>query len=190
MANTIAENLRQSGQLHRYDVNILFLNGIAELTGQVADVTQRDEVLRLVHSVPGVEKVRDQLVVAKGWGITPTQLAEQPKLEPGPPPSKEPGYPQEPTPIFQAMPGALPSPAIQPPTMPPHAWPTFAPYNNYSRVAYPTIYPYNAWPFIGPFYPFPKVPLGWRSVSLKWNDGYWWYGRHATGHDWWRVRYR
>ncbi len=64
-----------------------------------------------------------------------------------------------------------------------------APYNNYSRVAYPTTYPYEAFPFIGPMYPFPKIPLGWRSVSLTWEDGCWWYGRKATGHDWWRIRY-
>jgi len=74
--------------------------------------------------------------------------------------------------------------------MPPYAWPTYAPYNNVSRVAYPELYPPQAFPFIGPMYPFPKVPLGWRSVQLKWEDGHWWYGRTATGHDWWRVRYR
>ena len=74
--------------------------------------------------------------------------------------------------------------------MPPYAWPTYAPYNNYSRVAYPEQVPYEAWPFIGPMYPFPKVPLGWRSIQLTWRDGYWWYGKYATGHDWWRIRYR
>ena len=76
-------------------------------------------------------------------------------------------------PIFQAP---APSPYdLNPPRMPPYAWPTYAPYNNYSRVAYPLAYPYNAWPFIGPCYPFPKVPLGWRSVKLELDDGYWWY---------------
>jgi hypothetical protein len=38
-------------------------------------------------------------------------------------------------------------------------------------------------------YPFPKVPLGWRSVKLTWEDGNWWYARVACGHDWWRIRY-
>ena len=78
---------------------------------------------------------------------------------------------------------------LNPPQMPPYAWPTFAPYNNYSRVAYPTCYPGDAFPFIGPMYPFPKVPLGWRSVKLQWQDGHWWYGKTATAHDWWRIRY-
>lgn len=93
----------------------------------------------------------------------------------------------EPLPLQGAPPG-FPS-AMQPPPMPPNAWPTYAPYNNFSRVAYPNLYPYESFPFIGPFYPFPKVPLGWRSVTLSWEDGNWWIGRNATGHDWWRVRY-
>ena len=73
--------------------------------------------------------------------------------------------------------------------MPPYSWPTYAPYNNYSRVAYPELYPYQSWPFIGPCYPFPKVPLGWRSVKLEWQDGHWWFSKTATNHDWWRLRY-
>ncbi len=93
----------------------------------------------------------------------------------------------DPTPIHQSGPG--PDPSLSPPPVPPYAWPTFAPYNNYSRVAYPTLYPHEQFPFIGPMYPFPKVPPGWRAVTLRWQDGYWWYGRTACGHDWWRIRY-
>ena len=78
---------------------------------------------------------------------------------------------------------------LNPPRMPPYAWPTYAPYNNYSRVAYPLAYPYKSWPFIGPVYPFPKVPLGWRSVKLQWDDGYWWFSRVGCKHDWWKLRY-
>jgi hypothetical protein len=93
----------------------------------------------------------------------------------------------EAVPSFQ---GAPPAPYdLNAPRMPPYAWPTYAPYNNYSRVAYPTAYPYNAWPFIGPIYPFPKVPLGWRAIKLEWEDGYWWYSKLMTKHDWWRLRF-
>ena len=73
--------------------------------------------------------------------------------------------------------------------MPPFAWPSYSPYPNFSRVAVPEAYPYNAWPYIGPVYPFPKVPLGWRSVKLEFEDGYWWFSRVATKYDWWRLRY-
>lgn len=76
-----------------------------------------------------------------------------------------------------------------PPRMPPYAWPTYAPYNNYSRVGYPTEYPQQAFPFIGPFYPFPKVPLGYRAIKLEWEDGHWYYGRTSTKRDYWKVRY-
>ena len=96
--------------------------------------------------------------------------------------------PPEPLPIFTA-PGGMPNPHLQPPPLPPNAWPTYAPYNNYSRVAYPTLYPYQSWPFIGPNYPFPKIPLGWRSVKLEWQDGYWWYSKHSNSHDWWTLKY-
>lgn len=103
----------------------------------------------------------------------------------------EPGasnMPADPYPIATSP--SIPDPNMTPPPLPPYAWPTYAPYNNYSRVAYPESYPYQAWPFIGPVYPFPKVPLGWRSVNLTWEDGFWWLGKHPSAHDWWRIRYR
>ena len=34
-------------------------------------------------------------------------------------------------------------------------------------------YSASAWPYIGPFYPYPQVPMGWREVSLEWDDGQW-----------------
>ena len=79
--------------------------------------------------------------------------------------------------------------ALAPPSLPPYAWPTYAPYNNYSRVGYPEEYPHAAFPFIGPFYPFPKVPLGYRAIKLEWEDGHWWYGRNKTRRDFWSARY-
>jgi hypothetical protein len=104
------------------------------------------------------------------------------------PPLRGPGAGSpEPQPVFQPP---APSPYdLNPRQMPPHAWPTYAPYNNLSRVAYPDVYPYQSWPFIGPFYPFPKVPPGWRSVKLEFEDGHWWFSRVAGMHDFWRIRY-
>lgn len=58
--------------------------------------------------------------------------------------------------------------------MPNYAWPSYAAYPNYSAVTYPQQYSPSAWPYIGPFYPYPQVPLGWRKVTLEWDDG-WWY---------------
>ena len=95
----------------------------------------------------------------------------------------------DPLPVF-AAPQPGPYDCLDP-KMPPYAWPTYAPYNNYSRVAYPLAYPYRAWPFIGPPYPFPKVPLGWRSGTLYWQDGPWYFSSSTVANkcDWWRLRY-
>lgn len=57
--------------------------------------------------------------------------------------------------------------------MPGYAWPSYAAYPNYAAVTYPQQYSPSAWPYIGPFYPYPQVPLGWRKVALEWDDGWW-----------------
>ncbi len=59
------------------------------------------------------------------------------------------------------------------PNLPGHAWPSYAAYPNYAAVTYPKQYSPTAWPYIGPFYPYPQVPLGWRKVTLQWKDGWW-----------------
>ena len=196
MADLLAARLRQSGALRHYDIEISFRNGVAELSGSVADVEQRERVLRVVRETACVERVVDRLTLA--GAIVPVQAAGPPATLPPVPPAAPPppGAPvpaapgvamPEATPIFQAP---APSPYdLNPPRVPPYAWPTYAPYNNYSRVAYPMAYPYNAWPFVGPIYPFPKIPLGWRAVKLEWDDGFWWYSKTATKYDWWKLRF-
>jgi hypothetical protein len=57
--------------------------------------------------------------------------------------------------------------------MPNYAWPSYAANNNYAALTYPKQYSPTAWPYIGPFYPYPQVPLGWRKVTLEWDDGWW-----------------
>lgn len=57
--------------------------------------------------------------------------------------------------------------------LPGYAWPSYAAHPNYAGVSYPKQYSAAAWPYIGPFYPYPQVPMGWRKVSLEWDDGWW-----------------
>ncbi|MCU0871264.1 MAG: hypothetical protein MUE50_02870 [Pirellulaceae bacterium] len=78
------------------------------------------------------------------------------------------------------MPAQLPGPGYaavparyDQPSLPGYAWPTYAAHPNYAAVTYPKQYSPSAWPYIGPFYPYPQVPLGWRKVTLKWDDGWW-----------------
>jgi hypothetical protein len=59
------------------------------------------------------------------------------------------------------------------PNLPAYAWPTYAAHPNYGAVTYPKVYSPTVWPYIGPFYPYPQVPLGWRKVTLEWDDGWW-----------------
>ncbi|MBN2577460.1 MAG: BON domain-containing protein [Pirellulales bacterium] len=59
------------------------------------------------------------------------------------------------------------------PCMPNYAWPSYAAYPNYAALTYPKQYSPSAWPYIGPFYPYPQVPLEWRKVTLEWDDGWW-----------------
>jgi len=88
-----------------------------------------------------------------------------------------------PQPYAASMSGSMPLPmGQQAPTMgrydqpnvPNYAWPTYAAPNNYSEVTYPRLYCPQAAPYIGPFHPYPQVPLEWRKVTLEWHDGYWW----------------
>ncbi|MFK7737698.1 MAG: BON domain-containing protein [Pirellulaceae bacterium] len=65
------------------------------------------------------------------------------------------------------------APRYDQPNMPGYAWPSYAAQSNYAAVSYPKQYSPSAWPYIGPFYPYPQVPLGWRKVALEWDDGLW-----------------
>ena len=201
LADVVVGSLRTSGLLRNYRVDVAVQANVVELTGTVTDAAQRDEVLRLVQGIPAVERVVDRLrMTTQASGVVPAQgpdlqvkTAEPlaaPEVVPGPKPTLEAprgGLIAEPVPI-----GRMPSPGfseLTPPRMPPYAWPNYAPHNNFSRVAAPLAYPAQAFPFIGPCYPFPKVPLGWRSVKLEWDDGYWWYGQVGNKYNWWKLRY-
>jgi hypothetical protein len=76
-------------------------------------------------------------------------------------------------------------PVYDNPNIPESAWPTYAQYPNYAAVTYPSQYSASAWPYIGPFYPYPQVPLNWRKVSLEWSDGHWDLKFDSRTDRWW-----
>jgi hypothetical protein len=215
LAEAVVGALQRNSQLKGYRIDVVVVGDVAELHGQVTDAGQRDLAQQTARSVPGVARVDERLKVGD-IAVAALQdfVPNAPPQTGGPTsyPGAGPAFPPAPTQINSGggrimpipntvasppatpvmhggQPGMMPNPQYQPPPMPPYAWPTYAPYNNYSRVAQPKSYSYNQWPFIGPMYPYPKVPLGWRRVTLEWQDGNWWYGRESNGHDWWRVRY-
>ena len=71
------------------------------------------------------------------------------------------------------------------PNLPETAWPAYASYPNYSQVTYPKEYSASAWPYIGPFYPYPQIPMGWRDVQLAWDDGHWNLNFRSRTEKWW-----
>jgi hypothetical protein len=82
--------------------------------------------------------------------------------------------PAAPVPAYVPGTGGGAAPALyDQPYMPNYAWPSYAAYPNYAALTYPKQYSPTAWPYIGPFYPYPQVPLGWRKVTLEWDDGWW-----------------
>lgn len=74
---------------------------------------------------------------------------------------------------YAPMGAAVPGVRNDHPNMPGYAWPAYAAYPNYAAITYPKQYSPTAWPYIGPFYPYPQVPLGWRKVTMEWHDGWW-----------------
>ncbi len=87
-----------------------------------------------------------------------------------------------PVPAYMGGPGGAPAPAFDQPSLPNYAWPSYAASPNYAAVTYPKQYSPTAWPFIGPFYPYPQVPLGWRKVALEWDDGWWFLDFYDRSH--------
>jgi hypothetical protein len=88
--------------------------------------------------------------------------------------SQHEGMQGEPRPMYNAAAqGGVAPVRYDQPCMPNYAWPSYAAYPNYAAVTYPRQYSPTAWPYIGPFYPYPQVPLGWRKVTLQWKDGWW-----------------
>jgi hypothetical protein len=116
---------------------------------------------------------------------TPSALPDAPNALP----AGSSGVPGAPLPMY--APGAAvggPAPVrYDHPAMPAYAWPSYAAYPNYAAVTYPKQYSPTAFPYIGPFYPYPQVPLGWRKVSLQWDDGWWWLDfKDKPNCCWWR----
>jgi hypothetical protein len=251
VAERIASNLREGGQLQDYKIGVKFQNGTAWLRGRVASEDQLARALKTAWATKGVDRVVNQMSVApsaKAKLKTPrTALRPEPvSRSSGDSPQRDSGvmspaaqrlqqvvdgedFPAEapqasrlassyvPRPAYPAS-AVMPSanqpmavrsnrpvpvayisgePAVLPqgggpvpayaapmnsgvaparydqPCMPNYAWPSYAAHPNYAAVTYPKQYSATAWPYIGPFYPYPQVPLGWRKVTLEWDDGWW-----------------
>lgn len=183
LANELAGLYRTSGSLAGYSVDIQTAGGVVTLVGSVADSNQHAALMNMTRRHPGVVAVNDKIAVRKTDDLIvagfqdkiPKPLAGgigAPASE-----SRMGAVATEPAPTA-AFPGGV-MPYTDAPALPPYAWPAYTPYNNYASMAQQTQYPSGAWPFIGPPYPYPMIPAGWRRVSLNWKCGYWYMKFHA-----------
>ena len=185
MAREVANALAGAG-IQSYDIEVRYAKGVAALVGDVASAQEAGMAEQAAQRVPGVNQVLNQLTV--------NGQPQQQRAPAGP----QFGAPQFGTPAMPAgfrqqappAPGA-PVPAAaghlvhNAPHVPEHAWPAYAPYDNYAQVSYPSAYDASAWPYIGPFYPYPQVPMEWRSAQLEWDDGHWQLKFHSRTDKWW-----
>jgi hypothetical protein len=269
MADQIARNLKDSGQLRNYQIGIKYQDGVVLLGGTVANASQRDTAIRLARQMDGVSRVICQLQFAGdtqaaagqrapnmlndfndapmsstanrpspvvhafadgGFAQAPRgQMASRTNSQgrvsqastrgnmPLPSPRPAAGsagpavrqanaqgvyhaagaYPQGCAPGAMGAAGGMGAvpvgfvphghgrgPSYDNAMMPGYAWPSYASYPNYAALTYPKQYSPTAWPYIGPFYPYPQVPLAWRKVSLEWDDGWWFldFSAHNSTH--------
>ena len=88
-----SQMLREAG-LDPSGLNFAFGTGSITVSGQIADESERREILRVLSAIPGIDAVTDQLLIAQepaaGTGVEPgTALPEsaepgQPDVHPGP----------------------------------------------------------------------------------------------------------
>ncbi|MEW4488415.1 BON domain-containing protein [Thalassoglobus sp. JC818] len=208
VAQNIAGALSSVG-MSGYDIEIRYKNGVASLIGTVDGPEQAMRAHQAAASVPGVHQVMNRLTVAgQPAPGAPGGAPQFGPTGPGQPqfggPGQMPYGPPQGAPIQQVQ-GYAPGPQGAPqaygpnpgnvqqmghkvynsPNMPSNAWPAYAQYDNYSAVTYPSQYDASAWPYIGPYYPYPQVPLGWRKSTLSWEDGSWNLEFDSRTDRWW-----
>lgn len=197
------QQLKSAGQLRGFELDVSTVGGDVWLRGRVANATQKTLILDAARRSRGVARVIDDITVngdnairqASTGGMTPATSQPAPIPQGSSMPvagQSAPMMPQAFAPSGFAsanmggVPGGMPvamqgaggsygagAPRYDQPNLPSYAWPSYAAAQNYSAVTYPKQYSPSAWPYIGPFYPYPQVPLGWRKVALEWDDGLW-----------------
>jgi hypothetical protein len=201
-ADAVATALRSSAGLAAARIEIETRSGQVTLRGALARADQKAEAIARTRQVPGVVGVIDNLRVVGDSRVRTAQYEVQPqptqvalglhhRRSGGDSIVGDDGSMIGPdgnglaadsmaAGAVGADGGPLPEGPAGPATAtgavagyPNYAWPSYAPYPNFSAVGYPLVYPWQAWPNIGPFYPYPEVPADWRAVTAAYHDGLW-----------------
>lgn len=201
-AEQIATIMRDSGQLKNYAVGVKYRDGTVWLSGRVTSDRQMNRAIELVSNIEGIEQIVNNMSVGSGAALqqpsgrkpmaqrTSYTGGAEMRVEASEPVARQQVEPDanvvpagyrrlggkhkfmRPMAMYGGQAAAQPA-AYDNPHMPGYAWPSYASYPNYGALTYPKQYSATAFPYIGPFYPYPQVPLGWRKVSLEWDDGWW-----------------
>ncbi|TWU42978.1 periplasmic protein [Novipirellula aureliae] len=196
-------NAQRSGQLRGFGVDVTSNNGVVTLKGRAASEAQRNTIIEIANRaaagygvedlirIPASQSVQADLAPAPNRVATasvPAQTVahrQNAQAQPVPyrmnqqhPMQAQPagygmGAPTMGQPVPMAPYSGGGAPRYDTPNLPNYAWPGYSAHPNYAALTYPQQYSPSAWPYIGPFYPYPQVPLGWRKVSLEWDDGWW-----------------
>ena len=192
---------KASGKLRGFDLDVSTINGDVWVKGSVANQAQKTLILDIARRVHGVSRVVDELAVTNTSLVrqastgAPEPVPQGSSMPVAGRPTSAPTAPMAPQAFAPSglasygqdgyvsggpvpMQGAggeygVGAPRYDQPNLPSYAWPSYAAHPNYAAVTYPKQYSPSAWPYIGPFYPYPQVPLGWRKVALEWDDGLW-----------------
>jgi hypothetical protein len=203
-ANAVAGTLRASRALSGHRIEVETRDGLVTLTGSVATMAQKAEAIGRVQQVAGVSGVVDRIKVTGDARVQPVQyqvalgghrmfggagggagVGGGDVIYDGAPMQGNmvgPGPVADGGPVPEGPAGGPGATQVAAPGNPNYSWPSYAPYPNFSAVGYPTAYPWQAWPNIAAPYPYPEVPLDWRAVTLRWDDGIWWldFKKHYT----------
>ena len=184
---------KENGTLTNFSLQMTVKDGKVWLQGYVPSRKQRDMAIAAAEAIPGVAEVINEIDIQ--LPITRDIAAMVPQVLRRQGPLNAPNLAQVPVAMAGALaaapaamlgaapgqgPGQMASSQMgvsraryEQPQVPNNAWPSYAAHPNYAAVTYPKQYSASAWPYIGPFYPYPQVPLGWRKVTLEWDDGWW-----------------
>ncbi|MBT4692196.1 MAG: BON domain-containing protein [Planctomycetaceae bacterium] len=175
--------LKDSGKLENFNVQISVSGGTVWMKGFTADEAQLATILGIAEGTDGVGKVVNDMIIREPASFQIASVAQAPARAFGVEAAPQPAVVSQATAMtapvvsaptqMMATPSGIAQARYEQPNLPAYAWPSYAAAPNYGQVNYPKQYSASAWPYIGPFYPYPQVPLGWRKVSLEWTDGWW-----------------
>ncbi len=177
LADQLAQKIKTSGAINNYNVDLTVEGGVVTVEGRVGSESDRSKIKTMLSAMPGVVAVNNKATIALADGVERTAFQAAAPAGPGPMDNAGLGVSCAPAPTTAFAGGVMPF--SDAPAMPGYSWPAYTPYNNYASMAYQTQYPNGAWPYIGPPYPYPMIPAGWRHVSLRWSRGYWFMKFHS-----------